>query len=85
MCSLEGPQHSGIWTSFGTPRDLFDEVDFYKKSEIDHKFMVTKFIPKVVKLFKEGVISEPETERGGSFIVATPGRVFRIQEDYSVS
>lgn len=22
--------------------DLFDEVDFYKKSEIDHKFMVTK-------------------------------------------
>ena len=64
--------------------DLFDEVDFYKKSEIDHKFMVTKFIPKVVKLFKEGVISEPETERGGSFIVATPGRVFRIQEDYSV-
>ncbi len=64
--------------------DLFDEVDFYKKSEIDHKFMVTKFIPKVVKLFKEDVISEPETERGGSFIVATPGRVFRIQEDYSV-
>lgn len=64
--------------------ELFDEVDFYKKSEIDHRFMVTKFIPKIAKLFKEGVISEPETERGGSFIVATPGRVFKIQEDYSV-
>lgn len=64
--------------------DLFDEVDFYKKSEIDHRFMVTKFIPKIVKLFKEGIISEPETDRGGSFIVATPGRVFKIQEDYSV-
>lgn len=64
--------------------ELFDKVDFYKKSEIDHRFMVTKFIPKIVKLFKEGIISEPETERGGSFIVATPGRVFKIQEDYSV-
>ena len=64
--------------------DLFDEVDFYKKSEIDHKFMVTKFIPKVVKLFKQGIISSPETERGGNFIVATPGRVFEIQSDYSV-
>ena len=64
--------------------ELFDEVDFYKKSVIDHKFMVTKFIPKVVKLFREGIISEPETERGGSFVVATPGKVFKVQEDYSV-
>lgn len=46
--------------------------------------MVTKFIPKVVKLFKQGIISSPETERGGNFIVATPGRVFEIQSDYSV-
>lgn len=64
--------------------DLFNEVDFYKKSEIDHKFMVTKFIPNVIKLFKEGIVGEIEIERGGNFIVATPFRVFEIQSDYSV-
>lgn len=64
--------------------DLFDEVDFLKKAEIDHKFMVTKFIPKVIRLFREGIISRNEAEKGGSSIVATPSRIFEIQEDYSV-
>lgn len=64
--------------------DLFDEVELYKKTDLDHKFMVTQFIPKVIKLFKEGVVGEIETERGGNFIVATPCRVFEIQPDYSV-
>lgn len=63
---------------------LFDELDWYRNIEIDHKYMVTKFIPKVMKLFREGIISDPETERGGSFIVAIPGRLFKIQTDYSV-
>lgn len=64
--------------------DLFDEVDLFKKTELDHKYMVTKFIPNVIKLFKDGVVGEIETERGGNFIVATPLRVFEIQPDYSV-
>lgn len=64
--------------------DLFDEIDLYKKTDIDHKFMVTQFIPKVIKLFKEGVVAEAETERGGNFIIATPCRVFEVQSDYSV-
>ena len=63
---------------------LFDEIDWFKNTEIDHKFMVTKFIPKVISLFKEGIIDEEETNRGGNFIVATPGKVFEIQSDYSV-
>ena len=64
--------------------DLFDEVDLYKKSEIDHKFMVTKFVPRVIRLFGDGIISEKAEDRGGNFIVATPKRVFEIQPDYSV-
>ena len=64
--------------------DLFDEIDWYKKTEIDHKFMVTKFIPKAISLFRNGVISETEINRGGNFIVATPGKIFEIQNDYSV-
>ena len=63
---------------------LFDEIDWYKKTDIDHKFMVTRFIPKVISLFKDGIISETDTRRGGNFIVATPGRVFEVQQDYSV-
>lgn len=64
--------------------NLFDEIDLYKKTDIDHKFMVTKFIPKVITLFKDGVMSEPESNRGGNFIVVTPGRLFEVQNDYSV-
>ena len=63
---------------------LFSESDWYKKIEIDHEFMVTKFIPNVIKLFKDGIINEEETKRGGNFIVATPSRLFEIQQDYSV-
>lgn len=64
--------------------ELFEEIDWYKKTEIDHKFMVTKFIPKIIKLFKDGIVDETETKRGGNFIVATPGRLFEVQSDYSV-
>lgn len=64
--------------------NLFDEIDLYKKTDINHKFMVTKFIPRVIDLFKDGVVSEPEANRGGNFIVATPGRLFEVQNDYSV-
>lgn len=64
--------------------DLFDEIDLYKQAEIDHKFMVTKFVPKVIRLFRDGVIHEKAEDRGGNFIVATPQRVFKIQPDYSV-
>ena len=64
--------------------DLFDEVDRYKNTEIDHKFMVKKFVPKVITLFKDGIIGEEEKNRGGNFIVATPLRVFEVQPDYSV-
>lgn len=64
--------------------DLFDEIDSLKKTEIDHKFMVTKFIPKVIKLFEDGVVGEEKKDRGGNFIVVTPHRVFEVSNDYSV-
>lgn len=63
---------------------IFDEIDWYKETQIDHKFMVTKFIPRVISLFKDGIVGETETNRGGNFIVAAPGRVFEVQNDYSV-
>lgn len=63
---------------------LFDEIDKYKNIEINHEYMVTKFIPNVITLFKEGIISKDEKERGGSFIVGVRNKLFEIQEDYSV-
>lgn len=63
---------------------LFDELDVYKKPEIDHKYMVTKFIPKVIALFKDGIIDEPETRRGGNFIVGINDKLYEVQGDYSV-
>ena len=64
--------------------DLFSEIDLYKNTIIDHRYMVTVFIPNVIKLFKEGVVSEEEQNRGGSFIVGVNNKLFKIQEDYSV-
>lgn len=64
--------------------DLFSKTDYYEHTKIDHKYMVTKFIPQVITLFKNGVIGEDEKNRGGNFIVVLPGRVFEIQNDYSV-
>ena len=46
--------------------------------------MVTVFIPNVIKLFKKGIISEEEQNRGGTFIVGIDNKLFKIQEDYSV-
>lgn len=65
-------------------KDLFDEIDFYKKTTIDHEYMVTKFIPNIMKLFKDGLPSEDEKERGANFIVGAENKLFEIQCDYSV-
>lgn len=64
--------------------ELFNKSDWYEKTDIDHKFMVTKFVPKVIELFGKGIISEDASNRGGNFILTTPERVFEIQTDYSV-
>lgn len=63
---------------------LFDEIDVYTNPVIDHKYMVTKFIPKIITLFKEGVIDQPDTYKGGNFIVGIKDRLFEVQSDYSV-
>lgn len=69
-------------------KNLFPEVDKYKleKGEItiDHKYMVTSFIPNVIALFQSGVVSEVDKNRGGNFLIGINGSLFEIQTDYSV-
>lgn len=63
---------------------LFDKVDKYEIPSIDHKYMVTKFIPKVINLFKDGVIDQDERNKGINFIIGMQNQLFEIQADYSV-
>ena len=63
---------------------LFEEIDKYKEVDIDHKYMVTKFIPKVIELFRDGYISDKTEEKNANFIVGVEDKLFEIQEDYSV-
>lgn len=63
---------------------LFNEADFYKKTTLDHKYMVTKFIPNLVKLFDDGIKNEKNENKGANFIIGAKDKLFEIQGDYSV-
>jgi ATP-dependent protease HslVU (ClpYQ) peptidase subunit len=63
---------------------LFDEADFYKGTTLDHKYMVTKFIPNIIKLFDNGIKSEKTEDKGANFIIGAKDKLFEVQEDYSV-
>ena len=65
-------------------KDLFKEIDFYKKKDIDHEYMVMEFIPNIMKIFKDGLPSYDEKARGANFLVGAKDKLFEIQEDYSV-
>lgn len=63
---------------------LFDELDKYKEKQFDHEYMVTKFIPNAVELFKNGIIDKTGSDKGTNFIVGIKDKLFEIQSDYSV-
>jgi hypothetical protein len=65
---------------------LFPEVDKYRDIEINHEYIVTKFIPNVHKLFEEGFIEETKdgAKEGGNFLIGIKNQLYEIQDDYSV-
>ena len=63
---------------------LFNEIDLYKNEELNHKYMVTKFIPNLIKLFEDGIRDENNTNKGANFIIGAKNKLFEIQGDYSV-
>jgi len=64
---------------------LFDELAVLK-DQVDHKYMVTTFIPKVQTAFKNGGFGKEELgqKTGGCFLVAYKGKLFAVQSDYQV-
>jgi len=63
---------------------LFNEADFYKGTNLDHKYMVTKFIPNLITLFENGIKSENATNKGANFIIGAKNKLFEVQPDYSI-
>jgi len=63
---------------------LFNGVDFYTGANLDHKYMVTKFIPNLIKLFDENIKHMKPEDKGTNFIVCAKNKVFEVQTDYSV-
>jgi hypothetical protein len=66
---------------------LFDELAVLK-DEIDHKYMVTRFIPKVQAAFSRGgfgKLNGDEGAVGGAFLVAYGNQLFTIEGDYQVA
>ena len=57
-----------------------------KKPDAVYKFMVTKFVPAIRKIFKkEGYLKKTnEVESGGTFLVAVKGQLFSICGDFQV-
>ena len=64
--------------------NLFPELDFYKETEIDHKYMVKTFIPNLITLFQKNIYSEGDTNKGANFLLGAKNQLFVIQNDYSV-
>lgn len=64
--------------------NLFPEIDFYKKSEIDRAYMVKTFIPNLISLFQNNIYHENAVNKGGNFLLGAKNKLFEIQCDYSV-
>lgn len=64
--------------------NLFDKLDYFEKTDIDHKYMVNKFIPNVIKAFKEGIAHKEDGKKGANFLIAAGRKLFEVQNDYSV-
>ena len=64
--------------------NLFQEIDAFKKPEINHKDIVTVFIPKLITLFQNNTPGFADTNKGGNFLMGVKNQLFEIQQDYSV-
>jgi hypothetical protein len=65
---------------------LFPKIDKYKNVEVNHEYMVTKFIPNLHSLFSTGFIEKNTNGivSGGNFVIGVKEELYEIQEDYSV-
>lgn len=63
--------------------DLIDKRD---EPNIDHKYLVTKFIPNIIKLFEDGGYARNRSgeKYGGTFLLGYKDKLYSIQSDFQV-
>lgn len=61
-------------------------IDPRDKDHIDHRYLVTKFIPKVAELFRDGGYGKTSDgeKRGGVFLFGYRDRLYKIESDFQV-
>ena len=64
---------------------LIDELSI-QKNKINHEYLVSKFIPNIIKLFKDGYYSRNKegSETGGTFLFAYKDKLYKIENDFQV-
>ena len=64
---------------------LIEEIALLK-GEVDDKYLVTKFVPNLQKLYKEGGFEKVRDNQkiGGTFLLGFKNRLFCVQSDYSI-
>lgn len=61
-------------------------IDSRDEPNIDHEYLVTKFIPNIIKLFEDGGYSRNNSgeKRGGSFLLGYKDKLYKIESDFQV-
>lgn len=61
-------------------------IDPRDEPNIDHEYIVTKFIPNTIKLFEDGGYSRNNSGEkwGGTFLLGYKDKLFKIEDDYQV-
>jgi len=63
------------------------ETDKQNNPNIDHEYLVTKFIPNVIELFQKGKFSKNDKGEveGGFFLLGYKSKLYKIESDFQVS
>jgi len=74
------------YTSSFRMGQLLQFMKIPKYDIVDEKYMVTKFVPAIRELFKEGGYSRIENneEEAGEFIVGVKGNIYQIYSNFQV-
>lgn len=61
-------------------------IDSRDEPNINHEYLVTKFVPNVISLFEHGGFSQNNSgeKKGGVFLLGYKDRLYKIESDYQV-
>lgn len=76
----------GFTTSFRMGQLLQYAQLIETKAKVNHKYVVTKMIPKIIHIFDEGGYGKADEDGrvGGQFILAVNNKLFNIDNDFQV-